>query len=313
MITLIAFIIWVLSLLVALIESITYTGFIIKHFYFSPITLYVLYLIITILDKFVVNSKQGRISIIFFKVSKIFIILSILIYLILIFADMVIYDNFVFSTIHIQPESTIWLFYLSLTEFILQINLRDKEVRSKITTFFKFKTLVVILIALLFIGNLSKINLKMNKDIKFLISHPFASNDEKMEYKIGPLVYDYSKFIEANTPSDSKILLPPFPAYPWPQTGNAVYFRYFLYPRSLFSGEEYSPKIDFKDIDFVLIAWGETPTTSNGYTHGWPKFDVPAEYISFFNTDGSTFKINENYVYNKYKDKEVWGIIKVKK
>jgi hypothetical protein len=55
--------------------------------------------------------------------------------------------------------------------------------------------------------------------------------------------------------------------------------RYFLYPRVLVSGKEYEPSIDINQFDYVLIVWRETHTTSGVYSHGWPKFDVPTEYI----------------------------------
>ena len=93
---------------------------------------------------------------------------------------------------------------------------------------------------------------------------------------------DYYDFIKENTSENARLLIPPR-GYPWPMTGNAFYLRYFLYPRYLYEGKEREPGINLKEknIDFILLAWGESATTEKGYTHGFPKFKVPAKRIIY--------------------------------
>jgi len=101
------------------------------------------------------------------------------------------------------------------------------------------------------------------REIIFMINNPRATYDQKMELKVGKQFYNYVLFVKNNTPEDSTILIPPFPTWPWAQTGNIPYMTYFLYPRTLLNGKEYTPGYDLKkdDIDFVLVAWGELAAT----------------------------------------------------
>jgi hypothetical protein len=133
-----------------------------------------------------------------------------------------------------------------------------------------------------------------------------------MREAIGEDFYNFTQFINKNTPESATVLIPPR-GFPWPQTGNVGYIRYFIYPREIAKGKEYEPAHDYesKRIDYVLIAWGETPTTSHGFTHGWPKFDVEAEYILYLNKDGGVTKKPGNYVYDEHKNNKYWGLIKI--
>lgn len=148
----------------------------------------------------------------------------------------------------------------------------------------------------------------------FILKNINLDYDKKMEMAVGNIPYDYAIFIKNNTPSDSAILIPP-QGFPWDKTGNAIYFRYFLYPRRLINGGEKDPKVDLKDIDYVLIDYGETSVFQYDFTNIWPKFNVNSEYIIYWNPfDGAVKKIEyEKYVYNPDNKTDVWGIIKVKK
>jgi hypothetical protein len=128
----------------------------------------------------------------------------------------------------------------------------------------------------------------------------FASNQDKLSKKIGPKVIDFYEFIKRNTPEDAVILIPP-QALPWPMIGNAAYSRYFLYPRHLISGLEVTPGIDLKEkqVQYVIVAWGEVNTYQYGYTHGWPKFFVPAKRI-IYKKNLEEIKNYESVIY--YKD-----------
>lgn len=110
----------------------------------------------------------------------------------------------------------------------------------------------------------------------------FIPQKDKLRVKIGWGLYDYAEFIKRELPEDARILVPP-QGFPWPATGNVAYFRYFLYPRHLVNGAEREVKVDLKNegIEYVLLAWGETDGTEYDYTHGWPKFPLPAKAIIY--------------------------------
>ncbi len=110
----------------------------------------------------------------------------------------------------------------------------------------------------------------------------FLPKEDKLRHKVGIFIYEYAEFIKRQTPEDAVILVPP-QGFPWPATGNIAYFRYFLYPRNLINGAEKEPKVDLgkEGVEYVLLAWGETGGTEYDYTHGWPKFSLPAQRIIY--------------------------------
>lgn len=150
-------------------------------------------------------------------------------------------------------------------------------------------------------------------NLKLAIRHPLLKYEDKVRFKVGPTFYDFVSFIKNNTPEESTILLPPFPdAFPWPQTGNVAYMRYFLYPRKLINGKQFEPGLDLKKegVDYILIAWGEGTVESNGFSHGWPKFDIPARKIIYLS--GVPKKIRQDYyIYNEHQGLQSWGLIEL--
>jgi hypothetical protein len=148
----------------------------------------------------------------------------------------------------------------------------------------------------------------------FILKNINLSYDKKMEMVVGKVPYDFALFIKSNTPEDSTILIPP-QGFPWSQTSNVEYLRYFLYPRNLINGNEKDSKVDIRRVDYVLIDYGETNISQYGFTNIWPKFNVNSEYIVYWNPlDGTTRKVdNGKYVYKSDQNTEEWGIIKIKK
>lgn len=226
--------------------------------------------------------------------------------------DLIKYPNFVFSTFHVHTKeigtSFILCVYLYLISSGKAVGIRVGKPDSSL----KARLIIIPLLVWVLLRNLFNLQEMLLPDLSFMIKNPLASYDKKMKEKLGKLFYDYVGFIKENTPENAKILIPPFPAYPWPQTGNGIYMRYFLYPRLLISGGEYESLQNLSNFDYVLIAWGETPTTSESFTHGWPKFDVPSEKIIYFS--GEPAKRDSNfYRYYQHKNLESWGLIKVRK
>lgn len=176
------------------------------------------------------------------------------------------------------------------------------------------KAQLFIIIALLLIENLVFLEPKtLLKNIFFIIKNPSLSYDQKMRYQVGDLFYDYTSFVRLNTPETATILIPP-QDYPWPQTGNAGYLRYFLYPRKLVVGKEYEPGVDLSggNIDFILIAKGESQLMGKNTSYGWPKFPVIADTLIFFGKEMKGQEIKSNYVFSEATANR-WGLIKLKK
>jgi len=300
---------------ISILNVVFYPEFVLRYLRVNPILIYISFVAISFLHKIYKVQKDTYVDILFYKFNILILSLSFVTLLLTNIVEDLTYKNFIFSRFHIHPSELIYPFFVILVEIIFSLNLKDAKNRvgEGLKKAMNIKTIILPFVILIFINNILGVFDKMQKDAKYLIQNPFSTKKEIMKFKVGKLFYNYSEFIISNTEPTSKILLPPFPVYPWPQTGNAVYFRYFLYPRTLYGGREYEPNIDLNKIDYVLVAWGETPTTSSGVTHGWPKFDVVAEYILFLNKDGSTAKVEGNYNYAKYKNVELWGIIKVKR
>lgn len=148
----------------------------------------------------------------------------------------------------------------------------------------------------------------------FMLKNVNLGYDKKMEMAVGKVPYDFAMFIKDNTSPHSNILIPP-QGFPWPKTGNVGYLRYFLYPRNLINGNEKDLNVNIKDIDYVLIDYGEESRLQYGFTNIWPKFNVNGEYIIYWDPlDGTVQKVdNGKYVYNPDNKMEEWGIIKIRK
>lgn len=303
------------SIVISFISVLTYDSFFVKHFYVSPWFVYVSYVISSFVEKVYLSNKKDNDYKLITKICLVSGSVIGLLYMILKTVEAFTYTNFVFSTMHINYDLLVYPMAIFFVEYLFRLNLKDagKNLLRGLHKLLRINTIAIPLVALILVNNVTGIASKMKDDIYFMVSNIFATRDQIYEFKLGKQFYDFTKFINANVPENSKILIPPFPAYPWPQTGNAVYLRYFLNPRTLFSGNEYIPESNINSYDYVLIAWGETPTTSGKYTHGWPKFDVKAEYTLFLNDDGTTNKILGDYKYSSINGIEKWGIIKVKR
>lgn len=213
------------------------------------------------------------------------------------------YPNYIFSHFHLHPFLFLISVILMTVIFLLNNNERKSHILLHVTLFF-----ILVQYAIVDFNSVKK------AQPLFILKNSGLSHDQKMEISIEKVPYDYAMFVKNFIPEDSTILIPP-QGYPWPQTGNVAYLRYFTYPRKLINGNERDPKVDLKDVDFVLIDYGETTISEYGFTNVWPKFDVDGEYIIYWNpTDGITQKVeNGKYIYEPDSNTKLWGIIKVKK
>ncbi len=256
-----------------------------------------------------ISNKNKPLYLSISKIGKWILPVSVVGFVTLYILEWVNWQNYVLYTFHIYYHSIVWVFLLCL-EAQLIYEFTFGKLRKIIDMHFStllYLTLLVIL------TNSSFSNLKyFSEDIKFMLAYPLASYDEKMRDKLGDFFYNYTKFIVSHTEPNAKILIPPWPNYPWPQTGNVAYMRYFLYPRELVSGEVFIPPGNINTFDYVLIAYGETETVTNGASHGWPKFDVKAEKIIYMLSDSTTVESDKDYTYGN-ENKVEWGLIKTAK
>lgn len=300
---------WLIVFIASIMEAIAYNGFIRRHVGLPIEILLAIVVLVGFVKKFsLLKQKTVFQNIIKFTAYTGTILMSALLIFVFILEKMK-YPNYVYSTFHINPHGLI--ISLVLTAYFVWT---EKSTRLTFTYFIKYLLFALIIWTLAWNG----ISLKpfISENIRTIIQNPFASYDEKMSKDTGGFFYSYVQFVKKNTPENSKILLPPFPAYPWPQTGNEPYIRYFLYPRTLLNGGQFEPMHDYskEGIDYVLIAWGETDEVSTGYTHGWPKFTVKSDEIIYFYSDGSVKKVvGKDYNPNDFVNRETWGLIKVKK
>ncbi len=311
--------VWLFTLLTSLADAFIYPGVIIRYTGLNPILLYVAMGILGLVSLFTQSQKIKTISGGIYKMSSAALIVFAVGYIVFNFLEAVNYPNFVFSNFHIHPKELTTPLLLTLFTYFVLANFKYLRHARNLKIRGMVKLLSSLILCWIIFQNFIGLFGIVAKDIDFIIKYPAASYEQKMEMKLGKQFYDYVMFIKRNTPENSKILLPPFPrplpAYPWPQTGNNIYMRYFLYPRVLLNGEEYTPKYDLvkEKIDYVLIAWGETQTTSGNYTHGWPKFDVRANKVIYMISETEIKEEAGNYIYKDVENKELWGIIEVKK
>jgi len=191
------------------------------------------------------------------------------------------------------------------------------NIRTKRKTFFAFVSFAMIF--LLAFSNLRKIKPRLKQGLKIFNYKNmiiFSPYNLKMRHKLGAYVVDYYEFVERNTPKDAKILIPP-QGFPWPMTGNAAYSRYFLYPRHLISGKEREMGVDLKkeNIKYVLVIWGESGELQYDFTHGWPKFSVPAKRIIYKKPTDEIFNFEKIILEKDFDPKDIkkdlWGLIEV--
>lgn len=302
---------WITSVFISFIEVYFYQGVILKHLSLDPRWVYGLTLLVGIAIKFSSIKTKSKIVPRLSKINFAGLIVVALALITLNIVEEIQYPNYVFTTLHLHPKGLIIPFIILLVTQLVLLPLDRAE--KAIWFLFRPKQLVFALIAFIILSNFVKLyNLEI-KDLLYIFKRPLANYDEKMSEKLGDNFYKFTNFVIDNSPEQSIILIPP-QGFPWPRTGNLAYFRYFLYPRTLINGKEYEPGIDLKreNIDYVLLDWGETPTTEYGFTHGWPKFDIVSEKIILYNKDVDVEVIEAEYKYEDYKDLPAWGLIKIK-
>ena len=302
---------WLLATAISLLEAYYYPGVLLKHLWVNPLVVYLGYGILGLIGLYGKEWKYIPLRL-FQKTNYFAIIIFGLGYSIFYLLETINYHNYVFSTFHIHPLQLATPLFLSIYSFIICSKNTLMLIAKNREILFKWFPFVVIVLWIVF-KNFTDSGSYAAREIIFMLKNPKASYDQKMELKIGKQFYNYVLFVKNNTPEDSTILIPPFPVWQWAQTGNIPYMTYFLYPRTLLNGKEYTPGYDLKkdDVDFVLVAWGELAAPP-GSLSGWPKFDVSAEKIIYIDDAGNIREEKGDYKYKELENREAWGVVKVK-
>lgn len=280
-----------------IIQSVTYKGFFEKNLHFDfglVMFMFVLYALLTkyfILSHWRKEDLSRSIYHTFSNLNK--LVLSGLFVLGVFFSVMesVKYNNYVYSTFHVNPENFWGLVQFCFLILVLQLDstthiggvkiFQDRwDIKNKTTHFLNkgliskselvkksiFHKLVEISIffGLLWVvvSGASGVLGSIFDQVKDIFLHPLASYSQKMHTKWG-VFYDYMQLIVKNVPSDMSIYNPP-------QNirgieGNQFLIRSFLFPRILISAQRVSWSIAKSEADYVMV------------TDSWPEFEPPRE------------------------------------
>jgi len=274
------------------LESVSYIGFVDKHFILPAYTWYVL----SVVTALVYRSANFHIA----KWLKLLSWSSILIYIIFTISEVLTYPNYIFTVLHINLQALqIFVLLVSFHWLVSQYYLLNTTLRLAKSLIFS---------ALIFVAT-EGIGLSIAFLIKGLIpiiKHPNATYEDQL-YNTHGGFYPAIQLIIQLTPANSLILIPP-QGNPWEVEGNAPIVTYFLYPRQVKNLETTIPETN-KPI-YALIAKGSWPRTSS-VDYGWPKVPINARQIWQFDTTNHTFTTYMRN-YSPQTDQWDWGLIEVK-
>ncbi len=321
-----------------IIEAFTYSGFIRQHLFIDSKLFMVINVLMLLFNSFVNNSdknidKNVEVDLLVLVVKGSYLAVPILaiIYYIMIAVESANYPNYIFSTLHINPDSffsvLVFSLIISMSGLLSKIDLtnfdlnqisesnipRTKNFRLNVNGN-KFQSLVTILFVVIFgyftLQNFILTSKRIVKSNIYILVNKDATYEEKM-YESWHFFYRYMKFIIDNTPENSSIAIPP-PVRPWLSEGNSVLVRYFLFPRYVVTIEDESGKV--VNPDYYIISKGIWKATLES-EYGWPKEKIEAEEIIYLNEKDFSIKKIKNVIYDpdSAENKYGWGLIKVKK
>lgn len=276
---------FLLILILALVESVSYVGFVRSHFYIPSI---IIYLVIGAYALF--NSHIPLLPVYVKKYLYIATILVACFFLIISLTESFTYPNFIYSHLHINLQGfTIFTLITLLISF-------------QLTT----KNLLFGALAFLFLFNLVGIIPLVIIKATPLITHSTSTYSDKMVAAYGDF-YLVMQQVRSLTPNTATIIIPPQSA-PWVDEGNDALVRRFLYPRNIVHLEQ----IDLTHLPlttYALISIGHWPEEGN-YTHGWPKVTLPtARLWQLFPTENLIKEVAGPYDPTSLWD---WGLIEVR-
>lgn len=278
-----------LSIMASGVEAVTYFGFIVKHFHFSPYYIYLASIAAALLPRRV----PKFISLLY----PYTIILLTLMYFIFIFLEVTHYPNYIYTHFHVNPLSFQLFISIAWIHYLIQKNLSLSK--------------ILIIATLIYIGvdGAGRTIALLRNELLLIMREPFLTYDQKMNREYWGFVPAIKEVVRL-TPENATILIPP-QGNPWEVEGNGAMVRYFIYPRKLMNllpDMTDLPKVEGPT--YVLIAKGSWPNVANPAGYGWPKIKLDSNQI--WHIDLATGK---NYSYNRSydpsTDKWDWGLIEV--
>lgn len=191
------------------------------------------------------------------------------------------YPNYVFSTYGIKPEflrimSAINYVFLAII-VALFVSIYESRIKKRKNVGKNIYNNSVGLLSRDTIINVFSFVVLISMSIYPIVSIPDLVKESRQDYnvRIGK-EYVYIEALSKLTPTDSSIIHPP-QSNEWPLFGNQPIDRYFLFPRTLISGNlvdsnEYLDK--FGTIYFVLV-------TETANSPEWPKINLKEKQIIF--------------------------------
>lgn len=278
-----------LSILTSGVEAVTYFGFFVKHFHFSPYYIYLASILAALLPR-----RVPKFVSLFFPPA---IILLTLTYFVFIFLEVTHYPNYIFTRFHVNPLA----FQLFLSITWIHYLIQKKLSLSKI----------LIIASLIYIGvdGAARTLALLRNELTLIIREPFLTYDQKMSREYWGF-YSAMKEVVRLTPADATLLIPP-QGNPWEVEGNGAMVRYFIYPRKLMNlAPDFTTLPKVAGPTYVLIARGSWPSVTNPAGYGWPKIKLDAKQI--WHIDLSTgINYSYNRPYDPNSDQWNWGLIEV--
>ncbi len=241
-----------LSIIASAIEAVSYSGYIMGHSGINPVIIYFVSLILSHWAPITPKSFHPLLRTSILAVAGVFSII--------IFAENVMYPNYIYSHIHVNPSTLALLVGLSLFHLIrLQ---QTSIIRS------------LLVACLIYVGTSGggKTLAIITSNMITIARDPFATYESKMT-KAYPGFYPIMMTVKRLTAEDATILIPP-QGNPWEIEGNSAMVTYFLYPRKV---HNLDPKsiASLGDNTYVLISKGSWKR-SGEVDYGWPKVKVKA-------------------------------------
>jgi hypothetical protein len=323
-----------------ILETVSFEGFVRKYF-FVPTQFFFFTTIISFLGVIWLRYSQREKGSTFVGLTKFILDLNklsilpiLLINYLLVTIEVYNYPNYAYSHFHINPYNFSSIVSLNVVILILQILVGVRyrlqiqsgwmtvDYQYVITAFAKRKYSFVHfcffgLVFLCVFPQVQDILQTMHVvGVKF-IQNMNKTEKEKFAFELGGEKYTgwivpFTDFVNEHVPEHATIFTPP-QKESWQMEGNQYFLRWFLYPRNIVTSQDINAEIP-AETDYVMIAYGAWPWGVKEF--GWPRLSIPKEKIArIIYIDRQTREVsaveNEDYVF--VPNKEVWGVIELKK
>jgi hypothetical protein len=279
---------------IALLESVSYIGYIQAHFFIPSALIYLSGILIFFLPirKHFHFNKSVNIMLTLTAIT------SSVLYFSLNLIESAMYENYIFSLLHINLRGLEIFTALSIIIFFIARSHSRGLSQS-------LRAGLIGSLVFVFISNITHLTPIIVKAISPVITNPMATYEKKLT-KAHP-IYPVMQLITKLTPEDATIIIPPQGA-PWVSEGNDALVLRFLYPRRVVHLEDLASI--YQDNTYLLIAKGTWPSDGT-YEHGWPKMPVEASRVWKFDlTSHSSTEFARSY--DPSLDLWDWGLIEVK-